>query len=201
MDLANKVDTHAEKIETLEEIAADLRDMVQTAHVRDVEWRADSQLWHARLQAEDDSNRNHFTAELTASREAFSARLDAASARFDAEFRAHRDKSDMEFLAIREKMDMESRVSREQSNAEFAAMRAEMQLGREQLRTEIQEIRANIIKWMAGTALVTVATVATTVTFVLNNALSRLTYPPATAPIILQLPATGAPANPAGISP
>lgn len=53
-------------------------------------------------------------------------------------------------------------------------------------KTDLQETKSDIIRWIMGTAIALAATAITVITFVLNNAAPRQAAPQ--APVIIQLP-------------
>lgn len=61
-------------------------------------------------------------------------------------------------------------------------------------KADLAELNANMIKWIAGTALALAAAGITVMTFVLNYATPRVSAAQP-APIIITIPAAGAPAK------
>ena len=114
----------------------------------------------------DDGHKDYIDAKCVATE----SRMEARFAEFDARVTA---------LEIR----MENR---------FTAMEALVRQLVADLRTEMHKNTADIIKWMVGLFVATIAIFVTVVTFVLNNAIPKVpaaTPVPAPAPaVIIQMP-------------
>lgn len=96
------------------------------------------------------------------SREEMNSRLESVETRLETRMRSVEDKLDSKFAQL------DIRLTR--------------------LEASMHQTAADTIKWVIGTALVMGAVGVTVMTFVLNNALPKGPAP-ATAPIVIQIPA------------
>ena len=91
--------------------------------------------------------------------------------------------------------DISERFVRVESRLEQTATKADMAELRGEMKAYMADTKAELIKWMVGTAIALGASAVTVMTFVLNNATPKA--PAAqSAPIIIQVPAPPA-ASPA----
>lgn len=75
--------------------------------------------------------------------------------------------------------------------------RVETRLDHMATKADLAEMKADMVKWIVGTAIALGATAITVMTFVLNNAAPKQPVAPTQPPIIINVPAPAPPAIPA----
>jgi hypothetical protein len=128
-------------------------------------------------------------------RQEISAQKEAIDARVDGKLAVLEQKMDTGFAAAHAKMDAGFAAAHAKMDTGFAAVHAKMDTGLAALHAKIDaglaEVRAELIKWMVGLTLGTVAAGVTVMTFVLNYAVAHAPPQPGPAPIVIYLPAQG----------
>lgn len=168
-----------------------------------------------------DISRDELNARLAAASEKLDGRINAMAEKTEGKIDAVAEKTEGKINAVAEKTDgqinagaeaskgrhalaeekwrADHAVLRTEINGRFDAFDAKMDRRFAEFRAELHESKAELIKWIVGTALAICTVAGTVMTFVLNNAVPKTAAAPPIPIVIYAQPAPTGPVAPAPI--